>query len=203
MLYQAIPEQSTLIDFLRSDRKKGTLFTILFPYGRGIFDFETIDEDERDEILDCIASEPPFTSRTEVDQVLTELCAELELLKTLYPNLVNRREHLEKSQTTIEEKLLQELNRKNINDADDIIKNLLYGNVRLMPEFFDGYNDQLYLVPYSIVKAGTKILCEIEPRNLFVGEGNSNQYYLEDFERWTAFYLQALDHQESVLVYAA
>jgi hypothetical protein len=203
MIYQAIPEQNTLFEYLLSDRKKGTLFTMLFPYGRGIFDFETIDEDERDEILDGIYGEEPFSSRTEVDQVLDELSIELERLKTLYPNLVNRNAYLEKSQTMIEEKILQELNRKNINDADDIIKNLLYGNVPLMPEFFDRYDEQLYLVPYSIAKAGAQILREIEPRNLFAGEDNPERYYREDFEQWKTFYLQASDNQEAVLVYAA
>lgn len=202
MSYQAIPEASTLIDFLCSDRRKGTLFTMLFPYGKGMFDFKTIDEDERDEILDCIASEPLFTSRTEVNQVLNELSIELDHLKNLYPNLVNRKAYLEKSQTPIEEKILQELKRKNINDADDIIKNLLYG-VPLMPEFFDRYDEQLYLVPYSLVKAGVQILRDIEPGNLFAGEDNPERYYRDDFEQWKAFYLQALDNQEFVLVYAA
>lgn len=203
MMYQALPEQNTLFDYLRSNQKSGTLFTILFPYGKGIFHFGEIDEDERDEILDGIAEEKLFSSRTEVDQVINELRTELEHIQASHPGVANRTAYLEKSQTIIQEMLLEELKQRAFNVSNDLIEKLLYGDVALMPQFFNSYDEQLYLVPSLLVKEGAGILREIEPRNLFKGEGNPERYYREDFEQWKAFYLQASENEEVVLVYAA
>lgn len=202
MMYQALPEQTTLFECLRSNRKISTLFARLFPNGKGIFYIKELDEDELDEILDWIASEQLFSSRTEVEQVMNELSAELERTKASHQGVAERTAYLEKSQYRIQELLSQELKRREHNATSELIEKLLYGSEALAPEFFDSDDNLLYLVPSKVVKEGAEVLREIEPENLFGSEGELEQYYRQDFEQWKAFYLQASDNEEAVLVSA-
>jgi hypothetical protein len=202
MMYQALPDQTTLFERLRSDRKICTLFTKLYPYGNGIFYMGELNEEGLDEILDWIAEEQPFSSRMEVDRVMHELRTELERTKALHPGVAERTGYLEKTQDRIQEQLSQELKRKELDAALVLMEQLLNGSEALASEFFDEHDDQLYLVPSKIVKEGAEVLREIESTNLFGGEGNSEQHYWEDFERWKAFYLEASDNEEAVLVCA-
>lgn len=203
MLYQALPEQTTLFECLRSDRNISTLFTRLFHYGRGIFHILQLDQDELNEILDWIASEQPFSSRLVVQQVMNELCASLERTKALHLGVAEQTAHLEKSQNRIQEGLSQELKRIELDTASVLMEKLLYGNEVLAPEFFESHDDQLYLVPPKVVKEGAKVLREIDPKNLFGGEGKCERDDRKDFEQWKAFYLEAAERDEAVLVHPA
>lgn len=203
MLYQALPEQTTLFECLRSDRNISTLFTRLFPYGNGIFHISQLDKDELNEILDWIASQQPFSSRLVVQRVMNELCASLEQTKASHSGVAEQTAYLEKSQNRIQERLSQELKRIELDIARELMEKLLYGSEVLAPEFFESHDDQLYLVPPNVVKEGAKVLREIDPRSLFGGEGERERYDCKDFEQWKAFYLEAAEREEAVLVYAA
>jgi len=204
MLYQALSEQTTLFECLRSDRNTSTLFTMLFPNGNGIFHISQLDQDELNEILDdWNASQQLFSSHLVVQQVMKELCASLEQTKALHSGVAERTAHLEKTDNIIQVRLLQELKRIGLDTASELMEKLLYGSEVLAPGFFESHDDQLYLVPPKVVKEGAKVLREIDPRNLFVDEGEREQDYRKDFLQWKAFYLEAAERNEAVLVYKA
>lgn len=198
--YQALPEQSTLFKRLQTEKAFSTLFYDLFNYGYGIFQILDIDDrEELDELLDGLVEDyQVFNSKSDAVRCLNELCMELERAETFYPGLTYRNAYLEKSQKFIEELLLQELRKRHQDNFLEYIEKLLYGDRALAPEMYDKYEDQLLLVPSSVVQNGTQILKEIKPA-LFEST-QVDQYYLERFGWWREFYLEAAEKGEAVVI---
>lgn len=191
---------STLFKRIQTEKAFSTLFYALFNYGYGIFQILNIDtQEELNELLDGFVEDyQVFDSRSDAVWYLNELCIELERAETFYPGLTYRNAYLEKSQKFIEELLLQELKKRNQDNFLEYIEKLLYGDRALAPEMYDKYEDQLLLVPYSVVQNGTQVLKEIEPA-LFEST-QVDRYYLERFGRWRKFYLEAAKKGEAVVI---
>ena len=198
--YQAIPEQSALFRRVQTQKAISTLFDFLFPYGNGIFHIFDIDKEELDEILDEIAEYcEVFDSRADVDQCLNELRMELERANISYPGLADRNAYLEKIQKVIEERLSQELKRRQLDNHLDYVEKLLYGNQALAP-FYAEYKAQALLVPSSVVRDSMQMLKEIDPEALFEVAEDPHRYYLEEFRWWREFYLEVAEKGEAAIV---
>lgn len=199
--YQALPEHSALFKRVQTEKAFSTLFYALFPNCfNGIFYLLCMDKEELDDILDHLVEGEVFDSRAEVDRLFNQLYIELERADASYPGLVYRNVYLEKSQKVIEERLLRELKKRHINNFEYIEK-FLYGNQALAPDLYGEIEDQIWLVPSSVIQDGAWMLREIKPEVLFGSTRDlDQQYYLERFEWWREFYLEAAETGEAAIV---
>ncbi|MBW4573682.1 MAG: hypothetical protein KME08_00180 [Aphanothece sp. CMT-3BRIN-NPC111] len=199
--YQALPEQTSLFKRIQTEKPISTIFRELSPFRNGIFYIFELDKEELDDILDWLVEyEEVFDSRADVDRCLNELYMELERAKTSHPGLTEPNAYLDNTQTVIEERLSQELKRRQLDNCIGYVEKLLYGDQELAPQLFDEYDEQLSLVPSSLVQEGTRVLRDIEPEVLFEVAGNREEHYFNDFQWWREFYLEAAARGEAVII---
>ncbi len=197
VLYSAIPPGSTLYARLQHEKALSILVVYLFPYGCGIFRFFEIDPEEINEILEDVIEthQETFGSEREADRVITELRSELRLTRQAYPGIEDRRASLEKTSVEIEKRLSQELSRRKVANADEIVGKLMFGDQNLAPTLLST-EDSLGLISRDLVSEGASILRQIDPETLFT----RNEWCFEDFERWRNLYLLAAEKNEEILV---
>ena len=198
--YQALPEQSTLFKRLQTEKAFNTLFYHLFKGGNGILDMFDLDKEEREEILEwMVEDEEVFSSEVEVERYLNELCLELKCAEAVHPGLVNRHAYLEKDHQYIEELLSQELKRKELNNYIDYLEKLLYSNQKLAPKLHEQYEDQLLLVPSSVIQDSSLMLHEVE-KAWFEITGGIFEDRWGRIQRWIKFYIESADKGEAVVI---
>lgn len=202
VLYRAIPPTSTLYEGLQQEKAFNTLMVSLFPYGCGIYRFFEIEGDEVEEILEWVieSNQDTFGSESEVRSWINEFQSELERTRNLYPGIENRTASMEKSSYEIEKRLVQELTRRQGEDATDIVSRLMFGDQTLASHLVPPEGDVLGLISLPLVQEGARILQEVEPEMLFTEDEDWQKWYMEHFQKWRELYFLAAENQEEILV---
>lgn len=200
--YQAIPEQSSLLERLRSDRRINALFSWQMCSCNPFKGFDL----EAEEIFDEVASEDytsTFSSLAEVEQSMDELDAELQRINVSYPNIVRQNTCMNKCEEEIEMLFIQELRQRDLTSQLILLQILLHGRELLAPELvkFGGKDTELCLVPASNVKEGVKVLRTMKSGVLFGGDRPPDPHCKKVFDQWKAFYTKAAKNGEAVLVF--
>ncbi len=197
VLYSAIPPGSTLYARLQHEKALSILVVYLFPYGCGIFRFFEIEAEEINEILEDVIEthQETFGSELEADWVIAQLRSELRLTRQAYPGIEDRRASREKTSVEIEKRLSQELSRRKVANADEIVQKLMFGDQTLAPTLLST-EESLGLIFRELVSEGASIFRQINPETLFARD----EWCFDDFERWRDLYLSAAEKNEEILV---
>ncbi len=134
---------------------------------------------------------PDVFCGTELETSLTiaDFCEVLQITCRDYPEIVDTVGSLEDSFSEVHDKLIEELLKRNFEDADAIVSRLAYGNVMLGADL-----NRIELITRESVKKGASILRQIEPEMLFDKGGDEEEkWYLESFRNWKKFYLDVDD----------
>ncbi len=201
VLYRAIPPGSTLYARLQREKAFSILVVSLFPYGCGIFRFFEIEPEEINEILEDVIEthQETFGSQLEADRVIAELRCELRLTRQAYPGIEDRTASLEKSSAEIGERLLQELSRRKVANADKIVEKLMFGDQTLAPTPLPR-EESLGLISRELVSEGASIFRQIDPETLFTRDEGWEGWCLDHLEQWRDLYFSAAEKNEEILV---
>ncbi len=203
ILYSAIPPSSRLYLRLQREKALNTLVVSLFSYGCGIFRFFEIEPEEIDEILGNVVEihREIFESELGADWVVTELRSELTLTRQAFPGIEDRTAMLEKSSEEIEKRLVQELSRKQVANADEIVQKLLVGDRTFAPDLISiEEGDSLGLISRELVSQGASIFRQINPKTLFSTDEGREGWCLNQLEDLKDLYLSAEENNEVILV---
>ncbi|MBW4583554.1 MAG: hypothetical protein KME42_28670 [Tildeniella nuda ZEHNDER 1965/U140] len=200
--YSAIPPSSTLYARLQREKLFAILMISLFSQGCGIFNFfEEIEPEEVNELLEYVIEEHQdiFGSDLEADQIIAEFRTELRLTRKAYPGIEGRIAFLEKSSNEIMERLTQELARRKVENADEIVVKIMFGDQSFAPILLPE-SESLGLISRESVREGARILRQIEPETLFAKDEGWEGWCLNHFEHWRDLYLSADERNEEILV---
>lgn len=200
VLYSAIPPSSNLYSRLQSEKALNTLVCFILTDGFGIFDFFEIEPKDIDETLENMLEVYPkiFESKLEVDRVVAELQSELTLTRQAFPGIEDRTAMLEKSSAEIEQRLVQELSRRQVANAEEFVQKLLEGDRLFAPDLFPAEEDEsLGLISRELVREGASLFQQIDPKTLFAED---EEWYLDDLENLKDLYLAADENNEVILV---
>jgi hypothetical protein len=172
----------------------------LFPHGCGIFRVFEI-EYEIDEILADVIERhhETFGSELEASQAIAEFRSELRQTRQAYPGIEDRSALLESSSVEIEKRLVHELSRRQIANADRIVKRLIFGDQTLAPTLLPA-KESLGLISRELVSGGASIFRQINPATLFARDEGWEGWCLNHLERWRGLYLSADEKNEEILV---
>ncbi len=181
VIYSAIPPSSNLYLRLQREKALNLLVSFIFSDGFGIFHFFEIDPKDIEESLENIVDVYPeiFKSKLDVDRIVAELQSELTLTCQASPGIDYRTAMLEKSSSEIKQRLIQELSRKQIDNAEDFVQKLLFGDRIFAPNLLspDEY-ESLNLISCQLVKDGASFFRQIDPKTIFAEESR----FLQDLE---------------------
>ncbi|MBD2528482.1 hypothetical protein H6G97_02460 [Nostoc flagelliforme FACHB-838] len=121
--------------------------------------------------------------------------SELRLTRQAYPGIEDRRASLEKTSVEIEKRLSQELSRRKVVNADEIVEKLMFGDQTLAPLLLST-EESLGLISRELVSEGASIFRQIDPETLFARDESC----FDDFEGWRDLYLLAAEKNEEILV---
>lgn len=198
--YSAIPPSSELYSRLQSEKALNFLVDFVFTDGGGIFRFFEIDPEEIDDGFENIVRGYPkiFKSQLELERVIADLRSLLTLTRQTFPGIEDRTATLEKSWQEIEERLVQELLKKQVTNAEELVQKLLEGDRTFAPNLLSaGGYESLRLISRELVKEGASIFRQIDPKTLFA---ENEGWYLDDLEDLKDLYLAADEHNEVILV---
>jgi hypothetical protein len=108
-------------------------------------------------------------SRAEIERYINELRAELEYTKTKYLGIERRVVYLEKCHNLIDELLVQQLKKRQLDRLIPLTEKLWYGDRSFAADLLDNW-DGLYIVPSSIAREGAQMFRELESEALFISE---------------------------------
>jgi hypothetical protein len=201
ILYSAIPPGSDLYKRLNEERAFAILMSSLFVYGNGIFRFFEIESEEVEEILEWVveSQQDTFGSELEVSSWINEFRSELDRTRNAHPGVEDRTASLEKTADEIQQRLLQELIEKQIDDAGEIANKLIYGDRTLAPHLLPE-QDSLGVVSRLLVRLGATILQEIYPETLFTPDELQEEWASDHYRRWRNLYLAANENNEEILI---
>ncbi len=193
LTYQAIPPQSDFYSRLQQDRAFRVLASYLSPYGL-FFLFDRDPEEFNEYMGHAIESYPDIFCGTEIEtsMLIGDFREALRITYRDYREIVSTVGSLEKSFEEVSDALTEELSKRKLEDVDDIVANLLYGDINLGQwDSPDEESHALALTSRAAVKKGASILRQIEPEILFPGEEEG--WYARNFREWKEFYLDADD----------
>jgi len=207
VIYSAIPPSSTLYARLQREKPLAILMASFFHYGDGIFHFfefhfSEIEPEEMHETLEWLVEmhQDAFGSELEADRITAEFRAELRRTCQAYSGIENRTARLlGNSSRGIEERLTQELTRRQITNANAMVMKLIFGDQAVASTLLRE-EDSLGLISRELVHEGARILRQIEPESLFERNEDGEGWHLNDFERWRDLYLSADERNEAILV---
>lgn len=201
-MYSAIPPSSTLYARLQREKTLSILVNDLFIYGNGIFNFFEIETGEVNEILEGVveAHQDVFGSEDEAFQIIAEFRSELSNTRQAYPGIETRTAMLEKSIDEIDKRLVQELSQRQIQNADEIVQRLLFGDQSFASNLLTREDEPLGLISRGLVSEGARILRQINPEVLFTRNESWEGWCLDHLERWRNLYLIAEEKNEEILV---
>jgi hypothetical protein len=196
LTYQAIPPHSDFYARLQTDRAFRLLSSNLSPYG--LFRLFQDDPNDFNKVMGrAIKSHPDLFCGTELEtsMLIGEFREALRITCRDYPEITATRGSLEKSFEEVGDALTEELSRRQLEDVDDIVATLLYGDVDLgIGATPDEESFAIALTSREAVKRGASILRQIEPEMLFPGgDDGCEGWYSREFRDWKNFYLSADD----------
>jgi hypothetical protein len=189
LVYQAIPPESSFYARLKHDRAFRIFSQDLFVSG-SIFHSYKYDSQSFNECIESqIERHPDVFSKSslETSLILADFREALRITWRDYPKIVHNTGMLEKSFDVVHDRLVDELLRRNFEDAAAIVNDLLYGDSSI------GENEEMFgLTTRKSVKKGASILRHIDPETLFPGGDDGEEgWYWENFRDWKDFYLDA------------
>lgn len=199
VIYSAIPPSSNLYLRLQREKALNLFVSFIFSDSFGIFHFFEIDPEDIEETLENIIDVYPeiFKSKLDVDRIVAELQSELTLTCQTSPGIDYRTAMLEKSSSEIKRCLIQELSRKQIDNAEDFVQKLLVGDRTFAPNLVPPNEyDSSNLISRELVREGASFFRQIDPKTLFAQEDR----YLQDLEELRDLYLGADENDEVILV---
>jgi len=199
VIYSAIPPNSNLYLRLQREKALNTLVSFIFSDGFGIFHFFEIAPEDIEEILENIVDVYPevFKSKLDIEMIVAELQSELKLTRQTAPGIDYRTAMLEKSSEAIKQRLVQELSRKQVANAEDVVQKLLFGDRTFAPDLLSPEEETLGLISRELVREGASIFRQIDPKTLFA---ENEDWYFEQLEELKQLYLDADEHNEVILV---
>ena len=194
LTYLAIPPKSSFYARLQNERAFRVLAQQLFPHESlfGSFEYEPMTFNKC--MGEAIDNHPDIFCGTEIEtsMLVGEFRDALRITCRDYPEIVSiTSASLEKSFTEIRDRLTEELSRQKFEDVDDIVANLLYGDIDLGKSVNPGEESFGFaLTSREAVKKGANILRQIEPETLFPeGDDGNEGWYSMNFIEWKKFYL--------------
>jgi hypothetical protein len=212
--YWALPPESSLFTRMQDEKPLAKLMTELFPYGNGVFNFfEDINPWDQIEILDNEIKRCPevFCSTSEAQYWIEEYRLELDQTRLSYPGIENRNWTLERSCSLIEERLLAELLRLCVEDAETLTNKLIFGDQILYTDSYHGVTG-LSLISARLVQHGSRIMSQMDIDALFpeargadIDDASEEGLrwplgQMRDFQRWRRLYSEAAEAGELLMV---
>jgi hypothetical protein len=212
--YWALPPESSLFARMQDEKRLAKLMTELFPYGNGVFHFfKEINPLEQIEILDNEIRRCPevFGSTSDAQYWVEEYRMELDQTRLAYPGIEDRNWTLEKSCSLIEERLLAELLRLCVEDAEILTNKLIFGDQILYTDSYHGVTG-LSLISARMVRYGSQIMNQLEIDRLFpeargvrIDEDPREKLswplrQMWDFQRWRQLYSEAAEAGDVLVV---
>ncbi|WP_310414986.1 hypothetical protein [Chamaesiphon sp. OTE_8_metabat_110] len=191
LAYQAIPPESSFYARLQSDIAFVILSIMLFDSGHLFNLFEDDPESFDGSMENAFEGHPDVFCGTELETSLlvADFREAIRITRRDYPKIVDITGSLEKSFDVVRDRLLEELSRRNFEDAAVIVDDLLYGDT-----YLGEHEESFGLATREAVKKGASVLRQIEPEMLFPGGDDGDEgWYSEDFRSWKNFYLSADD----------
>lgn len=201
-MYRAIPPNSTLYARLQHEKALSILVNDLFSYGNGIFSFFEMDSGEIDEILKGVieAHQDVFDSTGKAEQVVAEFRSELDQIRQAYPGIEDRTAMIEQSVDEIEKCLVQQFKERQIQNPDEIVERLLFGDQSLAPDLLTEEDEPLGIISRELVREGASLLRRINPETLYTGDARWDEWGLEHLNYWRELYFVADKMNEAILV---
>ena len=195
MIYESIPSEGRLYTRLQQEKYLNVLMRVLFSHN-GPFYFLDLSFSEREELLTEIIDThmESFGSRLNLDQAVTDLQLELAITRQLHSGIEKRFAVLENSATRIENRLGQELHKRNIPNVNNLTRCLIDGDQAFAPDLLS--HQPLRLHSPKLISEGVSILTAIKPELLF---SKHEEHLLEDFHYWRGLYLDAHENSEVIL----
>jgi hypothetical protein len=199
--YWAIPPNSRLYARLQEDRAFNVLMVSLFPYGCGVYQFYTIEPEEKKEILDEIVerNHAALGSETEARQRIMEFLAELERTRVEFPGIERRAYMIENCSSEIEQRLTQAFQKERA-DAAKLVQKVMFGDKLLAAHLRPPGEDILGLVSQPAVQEGAAALERLDPDAFFPSGEGWREWYRENYGGWRQMYLETARHSEEILV---
>jgi hypothetical protein len=199
--YQAISPTSGLYTRLQYEKAFRVLTFHLFLQGNGIFHIFQDEPIAINKMIEDIikGNHGIFGSELEASLIVAEFRDELRITSKAYPGIANRRASLEKTSDEIEERLSQKLSRINIENANDIVKKLVFGD-KIIGENILQEEDTLDLISRELVRKGASIFRQIDPEELFERDDSWEESCLEDLAELKDLYILADERDEEILM---
>ncbi len=199
--YQAIPPRSSFYLRLQNDRDFRVLANSLSCSGNLFNLFEHDPEEFNEYMREAISCNRDMLCRTNLEKsmLIGDFRESVRIICRDYPKIVRADASLDKSFEEISDKLIEELLKRKFDNVDDIVANLLYGDIELGKIIVPA--EELYgfaSTSREAVKKGANILRQIEPEALFSEE--EEWRYLEDFREWKEFYILADDLGAEIVI---
>jgi hypothetical protein len=201
-MYSAIPPSSTLYSRLQEEKALSILVSDLFSYGNGIFRFFEIDPEEIDEILEGVIEthQDVFDSTGKAEQIVAEFRFELDKTRQAHPGIENRTAMIEQSVDEIEKCLVQQFKARQIQNPEEIVERLLFGDQSLSPDLLTEEDEPLGIISRELVREGASLLRQINPETLYTGDAKWDEWGLEHLKHWRELYFVADKIDEAILV---
>jgi hypothetical protein len=202
VMYSAIPPISTLYARLQNEKALSILVNDLFIYGNGIFSFFNIDSEEVDEILKGVikSHQDIFDSTEKSEGIINEFRAEIDKTRKDYPGIENRTAMIEKSVDGIEKCLAEQFVANQVQNAEEIIERLLFGDQSFAPNLLTAEDEPLGLISRDLVREGASLLRLVSPETLYTGDKFWDEWGLKHLKYWRDLYLVADEMNEEILV---
>jgi hypothetical protein len=204
VMYSAIPPSSILYKRLQQEKAFSILVSDLFIYGNGIFRFFEDPLGEVKDILEGVIAAHPdvFGSPDQANQIIADFRAELSRTRQSYPGIEDRRAMIEKSVDAIETCLIQQVTEQRMQNAEEMVEKLLFGNQSLAPHLLTSEDEPLGLISRDLVREGAKLLRLVNPDTLYTGDPrwNGDEWWLDHLKDWRELYLVADELNEEILV---
>lgn len=202
--YTAIPPTSTFYKRLHTERPLATLVATFFPEGNGIYRFFEVDINEINDLnesLDEVIKQHQdiFGTDLEADMWIAEFRDELRRTRKNYPGIADRRAMLEKCASEIEERLLQEITKKQDENVNLTVRTMIFDGERdFIPDSLP--EGELKLVTLPLVQQGAEFLRDIDSSTLFTEAEDWDRWYRDQFDWWKSLYLMAAEKEEELIV---
>jgi hypothetical protein len=199
LAYQAVPPESSFYSRLKHDQAFMILSIELF-YSGHLFKLSFEDDPEEfDEYMENVIEGHPdvfCVTELEISLLVEDFFEAIRVIRRDYPKIVDITGSLEKSFDVVRDRLVEELSRRNFEDAAVIVDDLLYGDTYL------GENEETFgLATREAVRKGASVLRQIEPEALFPEENDYEEgWYSCNFKRWKECYLLADDNNAEILM---
>jgi hypothetical protein len=191
----AIPPESSLYHRIDDCYEFNVLASLLYSFGTDIYRlFELppyIVDEELQSLTEYLTDTEEFPTELSVQEAFAEYRSEIMLTRQNHPGIEDRYLVMHGASIEIQERLEPELIRKNVENAEEFLNNIFYGNQSIGN--FEAMSRQL-------VSQAANILPQIDAEHLFSGNYGRDSVLLKYFEALRNFYLAVDANNEEIIV---